>query len=131
MTTLSAATRARPPVGIRTVAAAVGTLAITLLPTAADADAHRHRGGYHGPVETVVVAESRFGNGTVTGPVRVTAKGRQVRLPGGTWEYCRRSCSETLRVSTVDFWESPNAGGGGITNECGIFGCLELRFPRY
>jgi len=74
----------------------------------------------------VVVAQSKFGNGTVTGPVRMTSVGRQVQLPGGTWEHCKRSCSETLRVATVDFWEAQN----GTTNECGIFGCLELRFPR-
>ena len=78
-----------------------------------------------------VTAESRFGNGTVSGPVRVTRLGPQVRLPGGTWEYCRRSCRETLRVQTVDFWETKSGGGSGaITNECGIFGCLELRYPR-
>jgi hypothetical protein len=29
-----------------------------------------------------------------------------VRLPGGTWIECGRSCSETLRQETVDFWES-------------------------
>lgn len=77
-----------------------------------------------------VVAESRFGNGTVSGPVRPTSVGWQVRLPGGTWVHCRRSCSETLRVETVDFWQSNAAGSGQITNECGIFGCLELRYPR-
>lgn len=77
-----------------------------------------------------VVAESRFGNGTVSGPVRQTSMGWQVRLPGGTWVYCRRSCSETLRVETVDFWQANGAGSGQITNECGIFGCLQLRYPR-
>lgn len=77
-----------------------------------------------------VVAESRFGNGTVSGPVRQTSVGWQVRLPGGTWVHCRRSCSETLRVETVDFWQANGAGSGQITNECGIFGCLELRYPR-
>ncbi len=81
--------------------------------------------------QSFVTAESRFGNGVVSGPVRLTNLGRQVRLPGGTWEYCRRSCSETLRVQTVDFWETKSGGGSGaITNECGIFGCLELRYPR-
>ncbi|HMN36694.1 MAG TPA: hypothetical protein PKD49_03145 [Hyphomicrobium sp.] len=77
-----------------------------------------------------VVAESRFGNGTITGAVRNTSLGPQVQLPSGHWEYCRRSCSETLRVETIDFNEN-NAqwvGGGGLANECGIFGCLELGF---
>lgn len=78
--------------------------------------------------EGYVVAESRFGNGTVSGPVRYGRLGREVRLPGGTWEPCRRSCSETLRVETVDFWyaRGPNA----IAPECGVFGCLTVRYPR-
>lgn len=54
-----------------------------------------------------VTAESRYGTGTVSGPVRVGPKGRrEVRLPGGTWIECVRSCSETLRRETVDFWQS-------------------------
>lgn len=78
-----------------------------------------------------VTAESRFGNGSVSGPVRRAANGWQVRLPGGTWEYCRRSCSETLRVETVDKWEGKLGNGSvGFGDECGIFGCLELRYPR-
>lgn len=78
-----------------------------------------------------VVAESRFGNGTVTAPVRQAAKGWQVRLPGGSWEYCRRSCSETLRVETVDRWEGKLGNGSvGFGDECGIFGCLEIKLPR-
>ena len=60
--------------------------------------------------------------------MRYTAAGREVRLPGGTWEPCKRSCSETLRVSSVDYWDAhgPNA----VATECGIFGCLELHYPR-
>jgi hypothetical protein len=54
-----------------------------------------------------VIAESRYGHGTVSGPVRRNAKGRlEVRAPGGTWFECVRSCTETLRRETVDFWES-------------------------
>lgn len=114
----------------RDVAVAVTAVVLAASATAAVAGP-RHHGAY-GSQGNIVVAESRFGNGTVSGPVRMTAKGRQVRLPGGTWEYCRRSCSETLRVSTVDFWQNQTGGGAGaITNECGIFGCLELRYPRY
>ena len=76
----------------------------------------------------IVTTESRFGNGIVSGPVRMARFGREVRLPGGTWEACKRSCAETLRVSTVDFWEAhgPNA----VAHECGIFGCLTLTYPR-
>ena len=72
---------------------------------------------------------SRFGNGTVSGPVRLGARGGlEVRLPRGTWVACRRSCSETLRVQTVDIFENKGdfAGYGTLQNECGIFGCLDF-----
>lgn len=65
-----------------------------------------------------VVAQSRFGNGTVRGAVRETNLGRQVQLPGGSWVYCKRSCSETLRAESVDFWEARQGGGG---EEQGLF----------
>ena len=67
--------------------------------------ASAQRGGY-------VYAESRFGNGSVRGAVRQTSLGRQVQLPGGSWKYCERNCSETLRASTVDFWEAQTSPGG-------------------
>ncbi len=55
-----------------------------------------------------------------------------MRLPGGTWVYCRKSCSETLRVETVDIFENQGSltGYGTRMNECGVFGCLEIRYPR-
>lgn len=59
-----------------------------------------------------VVAESLFGNGTVRGEVRQTSLGPQVRLPGGSWVYCRMTCSETLRVESLDFWEARQSPGG-------------------
>jgi hypothetical protein len=102
--------------------AALMTVIPLLAATTAQAE---HRARYSG-TDGVVVAESRFGHGTVSGPVRAARFGREVRLPGGTWEACRRSCSETLRVSTVDFWETQSGFGAA----CGIFGCLELRYPR-
>jgi hypothetical protein len=77
-----------------------------------------------------VIAKSRFGNGEVRGLIRRTNQGWQVQLPGGRWVDCRRSCSETLRVETVDFWQANGAGSGQLTNECGIFGCLELKYPH-
>lgn len=83
----------------------------------------------YGPNAGYVVAESRFGNGTVSGPVRRSRFGYQVRMPGGTWIDCRRSCAETLRVETVDFWQnSKGAGRDAIDNECGLFGCLSREF---
>ena len=88
------------------------------LSSATSADAGQ-RGAYASAGQ--VVAESRFGNGTVVGDVRRTRLGPQVRTPGGNWIYCRRSCSETLRVETVDFWENQNTGGSRIDNEDGLF----------
>jgi hypothetical protein len=64
-----------------------------------------------------VVAESRWGHGTASGPVRRGPNGWEVRMPRGTWLECKRSCSETLRLATVDFWETqgrnPPDGGPG------------------
>ena len=74
----------------------------------------------------VVVAQSQIGNGTISAPVRQTALGYEVRLPGGNWIACKRDCAETLRVETVDFWEAQN----GLAKECGVFGCLKLQYPR-
>lgn len=75
-----------------------------------------------------VIAHSRFGNGSISGAVRPAQFGYQVRLPHGTWVDCRRSCAETLRVETIDYWEGPEVGGGTMLKECGIFGCLDIRF---
>ncbi len=99
-------------------------LALPALAQAGWRNPHGDRGG--------VVAESRYGNGTVSGPVRDGRHGPEVRLPGGTWVGCRRSCSETLRVETVDFWENDGrlVGAGTASNECGVFGCLGYSF-RY
>jgi hypothetical protein len=80
--------------------------------------------------EGYVDAVSRFGNGAIRAPVRQDSHGWAVQLPGGRWIYCRRSCSETLRVETVDFFEANEAGNGQITNECGIFGCLDLKYRQ-
>ena len=68
------------------------------------------------PTTGSVTAESRYSSQTITAPVRISAQGRrEVRLPGGTWIECRRSCSETLRQETIDFWyirSNPYNGGG-------------------
>lgn len=64
-----------------------------------------------------VVAESRFGNGTVVGSIRHTRLGRQVQTPGGNWIYCKRSCAETLRVNTVDFWANEQGAGNGAYDQ--------------
>lgn len=102
--------------------AAVCLLAMTI---ATPADARGYK-GYNGLDRGYVVAHSRHGNGRMSGRVRPTNLGPQVQLPSGHWEYCRRSCSETLRVETVDFWEGRDNGEVGLSQECGIFGCLDI-----
>ena len=91
---------------------------------ASNVEAHRGLGAHSiaSPAETraapvayrgdaTVIAESRYGHGTVAGPVRQGARGQlEVRLPGGTWIGCARSCSDTLRQETVDFWEVHSGG---------------------
>jgi len=82
--------------------------------------------GARGPVEGVAVAESFYGHGTATAPVRRNSKGRlEVGLPGGTWYECAFSCSDTLRRQTVDFWE--NHSGRPRDNGDGV-GYLRFRF---
>jgi hypothetical protein len=61
------------------------------------------------PEGDVAVAVSRFGNGTVSGPVRTTSTGYEVDLTEN---------------------DGSLQGYGTASNECGIFGCLDLRYPR-
>ena len=70
------------------------------------------------------------GNGRIAAPVRYTRRGRQVQLPGGSWVYCAKSCSETLRVKTVDFWYSDEGLGpdNSLTHDGGVFGKLGITF---
>ena len=69
----------------------------------------KHR--YHGEpgVYRYVTAEKTMGTATVTAPVRPGRWGDEVRLPGGTWVDCGRSCENTLRHETVDFWDDQQA----------------------
>ena len=48
--------------------------------------------------------------GTVTGAIRQGRWGPQVRLPGGTWLDCERTCAQTLRDQTLDFWDQFKGG---------------------
>ncbi|MGI9424761.1 MAG: hypothetical protein ACR2PA_16315 [Hyphomicrobiaceae bacterium] len=108
-------------------ALSVFVVGFALLAMPADAGWRRHK-----PEGRVVTAHSDFGNGTVSGRVRWTSVGRQVQLPGGNWIHCARSCAETLRVQTVDFWESVHGKGSGdaSTSEHHLFGPLRFNF-RY
>jgi len=110
---------------------AAATVAVAGTATLADAQSRPdRRARAYAPQADYVTAESRFGHGTVSGPVRPGSRGgREVMMPGGTWISCGRSCAETLRVETVDFWENRGAGPRGrIDNECGLFGCLNRSF---
>jgi hypothetical protein len=77
------------------------------LVTSAEAQPRRYQGdGY-------VTAESRYSGKSISAPVRYGPRGRaEVRLPGGTWIECGRSCSDTLRRETIDFWDSRDPRGG-------------------
>ena len=95
--------------------ALTATLVAALLATgvaapAAEAQSRREPG----PRYVYVTAESRYGGASITAPVRSGPQGRlEVRLPGGTWLECGRSCSDTLRRETVDFWKDRGAPRGG------------------
>lgn len=63
-----------------------------------------------------VTAQSHYGNGSVTAPVRINKRGYpEVRLPSGSWTDCEGNCREALRRQHLDFWETINeeAGNGG------------------
>ncbi len=109
-------------------AAAIISTAVSAFAVTASAQ----RVGYSDADRTIVTAYSRYGNGEISASVRPAKFAPEVRLPGGTWVSCRRSCAETLRVETVDRDEgnSRDIGSGGLLNECGVFGCLEIRYPR-
>ena len=88
-------------------------MAAITLASASTADAGSCKGRhckakrYHGEpgVYRYVTAEKTMGTATVTAPVRPGRWGDEVRLPGGTWVDCGRSCENTLRHETVDFWD--------------------------
>lgn len=116
-----------------TLAAALGVFCSGVLAPDWASAGGRYRG--HPPqgyADGVVWAESRHGNGSVSGPVRIARAGYEVRLPGGTWVGCRRNCAETLRVEALDMWENDGRmiGAGSLALECGVFGCLDIRYPR-
>lgn len=119
------------PIPLAFAALAGAVLAAAVAPTA-DAGVRRLRSNYE-PGE-VIVARSHYGNGVVRSVVRPGRYGWQVRLPrGGSWVDCRRSCEETLRVSTVDIFGNGdyslnNGGYGTLARECGILGCLHWEY---
>lgn len=102
----------------RRTLATTGTLLVAAASIGIAVSAHAQaRRGPVGPGYGYVTADSRYGAGSISAPVRNGPKGRlEVRLPGGTWIECGRSCRDTLRRETVDFWKDrgyPRAGGDG------------------
>ena len=54
-----------------------------------------------------VTAQSRYGNGSATGKVRLNRRGYpEVQLPSGRWEDCEGNCARALREKHLDFWET-------------------------
>lgn len=106
----------------------IAALGAVLVSLAADGAMAGGRSRKHVADAEYVIAESRFGHGTVQGAVRPGRNGYEVQTPGGNWLECARSCSETLRVETIDFWENRGAGEKNrIDNPAGVFGDLTIR----
>jgi hypothetical protein len=61
----------------------------------------------------IVTACSTYGHGCISAPTRQGKWGPEMRLKGGTWIDCESDCRETLRVKTVDFWDTLREMGGG------------------
>lgn len=117
--------RERILVVVPVLAALIGTSAI--VPAVADGlSIGRLRTHYKSG--EIITAYSRYGNGSIKSVIRRAPVGWQVKLPRGSWTYCRRSCEETLRVQTIDYYEGGNTiddgAYGSLSRECGIFGCL-------
>ena len=85
----------------KTLTAGLGLLAVLAsTPSAAQYGQRGH--GHHGDY---VTAESWYGKGTVSGPVRPGRHGWQVGLPRGTWIDCAGDCPAAVRQAREDFWE--------------------------
>ncbi|MFV0298541.1 MAG: hypothetical protein ACK5JT_20765 [Hyphomicrobiaceae bacterium] len=95
-----------------------GTLAVA---TADAQSSRRHGHKQHAYQQRYVVAESDWGKGSVRGAVRRWKHGWQVQMPRGTWIDCVRSCSETLRRATVDYWETVGGPWGAKDEGPGYF----------
>lgn len=90
----------------------LGLAAVAALSFATAADAGTCKGRHcKGPradepgVYRYIIAESNFGSRRQAAPVRHSALGDQVKLPGGSWADCEITCEYTLRRLSVDFWE--------------------------
>ncbi len=71
---------------------------------------HHKRAPYRHDGYRYIRVESDNHPKAVIVPVRQTAKGRQVKLPGGSWVYCEITCDYTVRRQSLDFWEGQGQG---------------------
>lgn len=70
--------------------------------------------GSAGALPRRVTAHSNYGNGSVTGAVRINAQGYpEVQLPSGTWIDCEGDCRDALRRMQLDFWETIEEDSNG------------------
>lgn len=58
-----------------------------------------------------ITAYASTGGKSVTAPVRAGRWGDEVKIPGGSWVACEKTCEYTLRRLTVDFWEGQGQDG--------------------
>jgi hypothetical protein len=62
-----------------------------------------------GPYREITVQSDIYPSQTISGAVRLGARGEEVRLPGGTWVPCGFNCALTLKNQTIDFWRRYDA----------------------
>ena len=94
----------------RFTAAAV-TAAIAMSATHADARPRQHDERQRG--YGTVTGQSRYGNPSLTVPVRRGRFGPEIDLGRGTWVHCEAGdCRETLRRQKIDYWETIREEGG-------------------
>lgn len=88
---------------------AVASTAVAGLVSSAPISEARERGDGYGSVTAV----SRYGNRSLTAPVRRGRFGPEVNIGHNTWLSCAADCANTLRREKVDFWETKREDGGG------------------
>jgi hypothetical protein len=63
-----------------------------------------------GEIYRYVYAEAWYGSEKIVAPVRRTAWGDQVQVPGGAWVPCVFSCEMTVRKLRLYYWQDQGAG---------------------
>jgi hypothetical protein len=73
-----------------------------------------HIAGQAGPdcceIYRYVYAEGWYGSEKIVAPVRRTAIGDEVQVPGGFWVHCVFSCEITIRRMHLYYWQDQGAG---------------------